>query len=88
MVVERVTFPVPSSVPVPMAVDPSLNVTVPAGMTVPDAAVTVVAKATLAPTSAEVGDAISVVTVATTGTALTVTATGVDVLPVKLVSPP
>jgi len=71
-----------------MEVDPSENVTVPVGLAVPDAGVTVAVKATLLPAVAVDTEADSVVVVATgDGAVFTVITTGVEVLPLKSKSP-
>jgi len=62
-------------------------VTVPVGVTAPDAGVTVAVKLTLTPVVAEVGVAIRAVEVVT-GTGLTVTINAAEVLGLKFVSPP
>ena len=64
------------SVPVPSVVDPSLNVTVPVGVGVPDAGVTVAVNVTLVPTTTEVADVESAVVDAV--------ATGATPVPVRL----
>jgi hypothetical protein len=84
----KVPLPFASSALVPSDVAPSRKVTVPVGMAVPEAAVTVAAKTTLAPVTAVVGDAASAVVVTTAAAALTVTVATEEVLPVKLTSPP
>ena len=58
-------FPVPSSVPVPSVVEPSLKVTVPVAATLPEAGLTVAVKVMLAPLVTVVADAVRVVVVAT-----------------------
>jgi hypothetical protein len=77
------------TVPVPSVVVPSAKVTAPVGVALPDAGVTFAVNVRLVPLAADVAEAAIVVVVAiTTGAALTVTATAVEVLPRKLLSPP
>lgn len=86
--VDRVATPEELRAPVPMVVVPSAKVTVPVGVVVPEAGATVAVKVTLVPLRAVEAEADSEVVVATrTGAALTVTMTGVEVLPLKLASP-
>lgn len=61
--------------------------TVPEGVTAPDAGVTVAVKLTLTPVAPDVGNAVRAVDVATR-TGLTVTTKASEVLGLKLVSPP
>jgi hypothetical protein len=63
--VEYVAWPVPFNVPVPRVVVPSLNVTVPVGMPVPEAGVTFAVNVTLVPATGVVEEALIVVEVAT-----------------------
>ena len=73
--------------PVPSAVAPSLNVTVPAGVTVPDEGVTVAVSVTDCPLDIAVAEAVKVVVVPVGDAAETLTVTGVDVLAAKLLLP-
>lgn len=82
-------MPVPSRVPVPSWVVPSVKATEPAGTPLPDAGVTSAVKVRLVPTAAVVAEAVSVVVVAiVTGAAFTVTLTAAEVLAANVESPP
>lgn len=82
-------LPPAERVPVPSVEAPSVKVTVPVGIAVPEAGVTVALKVILVPVCADVAEAVNAVVVAVrTGAAVTVTVTAVDVLPLKLASPP
>ena len=78
--------PLEFSVPVPRVVDPSKNVTVPAGTVLPDCGATVAVKTRFSPESICVAEAVSVVVVATT-LCVTVTTTAVEVELESLVLP-
>ena len=66
---------------------PSIKVTVPVGVPVPDAGVTVALKVTLAPVLTVVADAVSFVVVAVNTGAVTATVMAEEVLPANVVLP-
>lgn len=84
--VVRVATPPPLSVPVPSVVAPSLNVTVPVGVDVPDPGVTVAVNVTLWPKTAGFFEETSAVVVEIM-LMFTFWASVEDVLLLKLVSP-
>ena len=63
------------------AVAPSVNVTLPVGVPLPDAGATVSVSVTLVPAVIFVGDALSVLMVAVNAACVTVIVTAADVLP-------
>ena len=80
----QAAFPVPSRVPVPRVVLPSLKVTAPVGTMLPEAGLTLAVKVMLAPDVAVVADAVNVVVVAI---GLTARVCALDVLEEKSLSP-
>ena len=81
-----VALPVPSSVPVPTVVAPSLNVTVPVGIPAPgDVAVTVAVRVTDWPKTVGFAEEVTVVEVLVL---FTVCVRAAEVLVLKLPSPP
>jgi hypothetical protein len=86
--VANVAVPEAFNVPEPIIVPPSVKFTVPDGVVEPEAAATCALKVRLAPVTAVVAEAVSVVVVATSATEETATVTLDDVLPVNVASPP
>lgn len=92
-VIVNVATPDVLRVAVPLVTVPSLNVTVPVGIAVPDEGLTVAVNTTVRPATfpvlrAGLSDEVSPVVVATTtGGATTTTLTGADALPANVVFP-
>jgi hypothetical protein len=90
VLVAKVALP-EARVPVPRVVEPSVKVTVPVGVVVPEAGVTVAVKVMLVPLTAEVADTETLVVVAMMGGLVMETLTADEVLLLKavgVVAPP